>query len=115
MSQMIISYPCVGWSRYQYNGREGFYLNVVEQHPQDDKNAAGSFQTAISAPYAESAKVTGVVMNLAAPATVELKCRMVSRAGSTSLVCDEITSVKPFVASAVQPAPSAPNAEPKAK
>lgn len=100
MSQgsLILTYPLIGANRYQYNGREGFYLNVIERYAEDDKNGFGCFQTAISAPYAESAKFLTVPMSLDAPATVELKCRLVSRAGNTSLVCDEVLKVTPFKA-----------------
>jgi hypothetical protein len=88
----------IGWNRYQYNGKEGFYLNLVEEYPEDDKNVGGCLQTSISAPYAESEKVKNIVMSLDAPATIVFKGRMQSRAGSVSLVCDEIISITPFVA-----------------
>lgn len=110
-SQLIVSYPMIGWNRYQYNGREGFYMNVIEAYPADDKNAGGSLQTAISAPYAESSKVQAVVMSLAAPATVQFKGRMQSRAGSVSLVCDEIISITPFAASPAVAVPPAQASE----
>lgn len=95
-NQLVVKYPIIGWNRYQYNGREALYLNIIEDYPQDDKNVGGSLQTAIAAPYAESAKVLDVAMSLTAPATIEFKGRMQSRAGSVSLVCDEIISVTPF-------------------
>ena len=111
--QITVSYPIIGWNRYQYNGREGFYMNLVEHYPADDKNAGGCLQTAVSAPFAESSKVQGVPMSLREPATIVFKGRMQSRAGSVSLVCDEIVSITPFVAKATPPATQVADKQPR--
>ena len=94
--QIIVTYPMIGFSSYQYNGKEGFFLNVIEDYEMDDKQCGGSMQTAVSAPYEELSKVKGVSMSLAFPATIEFKGRFQSRGNTTTIICDEIVKITPF-------------------
>lgn len=87
----------IGWSRYKYNGREGFYLNCVEEYPVSaDGDSIGCSQQSISTPYAESVKVQGVKMGLFEPAIVEFVPLSVSRGGNTVLTAAEIVSITPY-------------------
>jgi len=96
---MVIEYPIIGWNRYKYNGREGFYLNLVEDYGDDAQgDSAGSTQKSVSAPYAESKKLEGVKMSIERPATIVFKGKMQTRGRSDALVCDEIVSVIPYKA-----------------
>jgi hypothetical protein len=97
MSQLVMTYPVIGWSKYSFNGQEGLRLFFIEQFEQGDRNGAGSFQTVITAPYTEASKLVNVSLSLDAPANIEVKCRLVNRGGKVSLVCDEILKITPTV------------------
>lgn len=108
---MTIEYPIIGWNRYKFNGREGFYLNLVEDYGNDTEgDSAGCTQKSVSAPYIESKKLEGVPMSLERPATIVFKGKMQTRGRSDALVCDEIVSVTPYkhVLSSIPPVPPKP-------
>ena len=88
-----VTYPIIGYSSYSYNGREGFYLNCIENYQSDDKSNSGSFQTGISANYEELHKLKGVPMSLEKPAIITFKGRVQNRGGVPTLLCDEIISI----------------------
>ena len=104
MSASTMTYRIIGWNRYRYNGREGFYLNVIEDYkPDAEGDSGGSTQKSIQAPYAESKKIEGVPMSADAPAIIVFKASMQTRGRSDALVCDEILSIAPALSTAKAP------------
>lgn len=91
----------IGHNKYSYNGREGLYLNLVEDYEEGNKDQVGSFQSAVAAPYDEHTKLTGISMSVSEPAVIEFVGRRVNRQGNTVLVCDEIVKITPFKAVSV--------------
>lgn len=87
----------IGHQRYKYNGREGFYLNCVDDYPPSDNgDTVGCSQQSVFAPYSESKKIEGVQLGLFEPAMIEIVPSTISRKGTTVLVAESVIGIKPF-------------------
>lgn len=90
-----VKFYVIGHTRYKYNGREGFYLQCVEDYPVSDDSFGSSVQSAAT-PYSESDKLKGVPMGLFNPAIVEFVPATVNRGGNTVLIAEEVISITPY-------------------
>jgi len=85
----------IGHQRYRYNGREGFYLQCVEDYPESEDQFGSSVQS-IPTPYAESDKFKGVPMGLFEPAIIEFVPAIINRGGNSVLTAEKIVSITPY-------------------
>ena len=91
-----VKFYIIGHQRYRYNGREGFYLQCVEDYPVSDDMVGASVQS-VSTPYSESEKLKGVLMGLFTPAIIEFVPATINRGGNAVLIAEEVISITPFV------------------
>lgn len=90
-----VKFYIIGHQRYKYNGREGFYLQCVEDYPVSDDMVGSSVQS-VSTPYSESEKLKGVQMGIFTPAIIEFVPATINRGGNTVLIAEEIISITPY-------------------
>ncbi len=90
-----VKFYIIGHQRYKYNGREGFYLQCVEDYPVSEDSVGSSVQS-VSTPYSESLKLKGVPMGLFNPAIIEIVPATINRGGNTVLTAEEVISITPF-------------------
>lgn len=95
-----VQYYLIGVGGYSYNGKEGLYLQCVENYQEGNDLQFGSRGINIQAKFADVRKIQDAVkpeeIGVFKPAIIEFVPLTVSRGGNEVMTAEEILQVIPF-------------------
>lgn len=95
-----IQYYLIGIGGYNYNGREGLYLQCVENYEEGNELSYGSRGANVQAKFEDIKKIQDAVkaseIGLFKPAIIEFVPLTVQRGGNEVMTCEEVIQVTPF-------------------